>query len=148
MVLVSNCSEFHRVASYLSLYTREPIGLILSVALLSELFKDKWSADLDGGVLESFGRLFKHKVSLYAYPWRAGKELKVETSSTIQVDPKAAGIYQYLLDNELVRPLESSDLKLLNYSAADLKEMIKSGDETWKEYIPDSAQSTAKYFVQ
>ena len=39
-------AEFHRIATYLSRYTSEPIGIILSIGLLNELFKKKWSENL------------------------------------------------------------------------------------------------------
>ena len=58
-VLISSSAEFHRIATYLSRYTAEPIAIILSIGLLNELFKEKWSENLPGGILESFGRLFK-----------------------------------------------------------------------------------------
>ena len=38
-VLISRSAEFHRIATYLSRYTSEPIGIILSIGLLNELFK-------------------------------------------------------------------------------------------------------------
>ena len=49
-LLISNCPEFHRIATYLSRYTKEPIAIILSIGLLNELFKDKWSENLEGGM--------------------------------------------------------------------------------------------------
>ncbi len=48
-VLVSRCPEFHRIATYLSRYTASPIGIVLSIGLLNELFKAKWSDNLPGG---------------------------------------------------------------------------------------------------
>ncbi|WP_018970007.1 hypothetical protein [Rubritalea marina] len=145
-VLISNYSQFYRVANYLSMYTREPIAFILSVGLLVELFNEKWSSDLDGGVLESFGRLFKHKIKMFAYPWKESKDSEVVTTSNIKVDPKAAGLLQYIIDNDLVEAIESSDTKLLNYSGVQLKEMIRSGNEEWLDYIPKAAQATARRF--
>jgi len=48
-VLVSRCSEFHRMATYLSRYSNQPIAISLSIGLLNELFKEKWSENLAGG---------------------------------------------------------------------------------------------------
>lgn len=63
-VLLSRCAEFHRIAAFLHRYTSKPIGILLSIGLLNELFKPKWSESLAGGLLESFGRLFKKGVTL------------------------------------------------------------------------------------
>ena len=49
-VLISRSAEFHRIATYLSRHTAEPIAIILSIGLLNELFKAKWAANLAGGV--------------------------------------------------------------------------------------------------
>ncbi len=45
-VLLSRCAEFHRIAAFLNRYTSKPIGIILSIGLLNELFKPKWSENL------------------------------------------------------------------------------------------------------
>ena len=52
--------------------------IVLSIGLLNELFKAKWSDNLAGGLLESFGRLFKQGVTLQVFPWKNRK-----TSSTL-----------------------------------------------------------------
>ena len=37
---------------------------------LREIFDEKYYTDLEGGILESFGRLFKNDLKLYVYPLR------------------------------------------------------------------------------
>ena len=69
-MLLSRCAEFHRIAAILHRYTNKPIGIILNIGLLNELFKPKWSENLAGGLLESFGRLFKEGVTLHVFPGR------------------------------------------------------------------------------
>ena len=67
-VLVSRFAEFHQLGQFFARYTREPVGVILGTGLLEVIFLDKWYEDLDGGILESFGRLFKHRSRIYIYP--------------------------------------------------------------------------------
>lgn len=40
----------------------------MGVPTLRELFEERYYSDLEGGILESFGRLFKNDLKLYAYP--------------------------------------------------------------------------------
>ena len=40
---LSRFAEFHRIAAFLHISTNKPIGIILSIGLLNELFKPKWS---------------------------------------------------------------------------------------------------------
>ena len=50
-VLISNCSQFYRIVAVIRRYTNMPVGVILSIGILNELFKEKWSDHLDGGCL-------------------------------------------------------------------------------------------------
>ena len=47
-VLISKFGAFHRLGTYLSRYTKEPVGLVLSVDVLEKLFQEKWYEDLPG----------------------------------------------------------------------------------------------------
>lgn len=144
-LLISNCPEFHRIAAYLSLYTREPIAIILSIGLLNELFKEKWSENLAGGILESFGRLFKNEVSLYVYPWKNRKDGELVTAESFRADEKAQHLYQYLLQNRLVRSVESGNPDLLNYTGREIQKMIAEGGEAWKDLVPKVAHRAAMH---
>ena len=51
-----------RLAAYLFRHTKKPIGIVMGVAeACAKLFDERYYADLDGGILESFGRLFKNR---------------------------------------------------------------------------------------
>ena len=67
-VLISDYFEYYRLAAYLARYTKKKIGITMGAASLCELFDEKYYAQLDGGILESFGRLFKNDLKLYIYP--------------------------------------------------------------------------------
>src|SRR5262249_60777585 len=67
-VLISDYFEYHRLAAYLSWRTRERIAIVLGVPSIFELFDEKYYADLPGGILENFGRLFNNDLKVYVYP--------------------------------------------------------------------------------
>ena len=52
---------------------------------LQELFKEKHYKDLDGGILEGFGRLLKFDLRVYVYPTLDTKTGKVITAENAQV---------------------------------------------------------------
>jgi len=58
-VLISNYGEYYRLIQYLRRYTDRSIGLPLGVPTLHEIFDEKYYSNLDGGILEGLGRLFK-----------------------------------------------------------------------------------------
>lgn len=53
--------------------------------LLQELFKLKHYNDLDGGILEGFGRLLKFDLKIYVYPTLDTKTGEVITAENVKV---------------------------------------------------------------
>ena len=147
VVMVSNCPEFHRVAAILRLYTCEPVGMVLSIGILNELFKGKWSKNLQGGILESFGRLFKDQLSLLVYPWRnrAGGELV--TADNFRAPTELVHLYRYFLENGLISDIGCGDEKLLQKTGREILALAKeSGD--WEEWVPEEARDLVRSYCQ
>ncbi|MGB0409909.1 MAG: TonB-dependent receptor, partial [Opitutales bacterium] len=138
-VLISRSAEFHRIATYLSRYTAEPIAIILSIGLLNELFKEKWSKNLTGGILESFGRLFKNRVQLYVYPWHNTQSMELVTAENFKAPENWDHFYQHLLQNKRVIPVGVGDPSLLANTGRKILRMIESGDEEWINWVPKEA---------
>lgn len=138
-VLISGCPEFYRVVGVLSRYTAEPVGVLLSIGLLNELFKPKWSEHLEGGMLESFGRLFKNKVRLYVYPWKNRKTGELVTAKNFEAPERYKHLYQYFLDRGLLVDVPCGDEALLEFTSRDLERMKESGDERWRDFVPEFA---------
>ena len=67
-VLISNMGEYYKLADYLFRYTQKPLAIVLGIPTLIEIFDEKYYVQLPGGILESFGRLFKYKLRLYVSP--------------------------------------------------------------------------------
>lgn len=55
--------------------------------LSQELFKLKHYNDLDGGILEGFGRLLKFDLKIYVYPTLDTKTGEVITAKNVKVCP-------------------------------------------------------------
>ena len=142
-VLITRHAEFHRISGYLSRYTSQPVGLVLSIGLLNELFKMKWSENLPGGLLESFGRLFRNQVSLYVYPWRNRNNGEVVTADSFRAPEESHHLYRHFVENGMIRSVPYRDLDLLQYTGRDIMRLIRDGDPKWKEYVPEVAQKSA-----
>ena len=67
-VLISKFGEYYRLAGYLSRYTNKMIALVMGVPSLQEIFDEKYYLNLEGGILEALGRMFKSGLKLFVYP--------------------------------------------------------------------------------
>ena len=143
-VMITSRAEFHRVATFLSRYTAEPIAIILSIGLLNELFKAKWSADLAGGVLESFGRLFKNRLQLYVYPWHNVRSKELVTAENFKAPENWQFFYQHLLKNDRVRAVGVGDPSLLARTGRKVLESIRQGEKDWENWVPEAAQAIVR----
>ena len=134
-VLISNYGEFYRLIQYLTRYTNKIIGLPLGIPSLYELFDEKYYVGLEGGILEGLGRLFKTGVQLYVYPTFDEKGNLLHASS-FPVQPHLVELYEYLLKNKFIVPLDSCHPEYLGIQSLQVVTKIKKGDETWKKMVP------------
>jgi hypothetical protein len=143
-VLVSRCAEFHRIAAFLNRCTTKPVGIILSIGLLNELFKAKWSENLAGGLLESFGRLFKEGVTLHVFPWKNRRSGELVTAETFQAPENCLHLYQHFVENGRIRGIPCGDAALLAHTGRDVCRMILAGEDRWRELVPKTAWTMAE----
>lgn len=143
-VLVSRCAEFHRIAAFLNRCTSKPVGIILSIGLLNELFKPKWSDNLAGGLLESFGRLFKEGVTLHVFPWKNRKSGELVTAETFKAPEDSVHLYQHFIANGRILGIDCENEDLLASTGRDVCRMIMTKDERWKDLVPEAAWAMAK----
>jgi hypothetical protein len=147
-VLVSNCAEFHRIASVLRRYTGEPIGIVLSIGLLNELFKEKWSSNLEGGILESFGRLFKNRLVLFVYPWRNRRSGELVDALGFRAPGHLQDLYRYFLGNGMIRAIPCGDGAVLEHTSRGLRRMAAAGDPAWRQFVPAEAQPATERLLR
>jgi hypothetical protein len=161
--LISNYSEFYRLVSYFRRYTKEMIGVAMGINNLLEIFNEKYYDELEGGILESMGRMFRHAVKLYVYPMRqdaydrylangqpAGarpgqtyaapthafaSEIMI-TAQNLQLGGRLRNLYAYLLENDNLDSIRGCNPDYLNIFSRDVLHRIKSGDPTWEKMVP------------
>jgi hypothetical protein len=143
-VLISDYSEYYRLAAYVSRYTKERIAITMGGASLRELFNEKYYAGLEGGILESFGRLFKNELRLYIYPFLdriTGERIVVDT---LPIVSDLRPLYQYLVQRGFIEQLDNCDEECLEIYSRDLLEMIAAGDRTWEDAVPEAVADLIK----
>ena len=134
--LISDYVEYHRLAQYLSFRTTGRIGMVMGVPSLLDLFHEDNYAHLPGGILESFGRMFKNHLQLYVYPMLRDGE--VVTADTVQVEPELQSLYDYLNGRGSFLHLDNYKPEYLPILSRDVLTRIASGDESWEAQVPNA----------
>ncbi len=135
-VLVSNFRRFHRLAAYLSRYTRRPIGLALGAINLGEIMDEKFYNDSEGGMLGGLGHLFKNSARLYVYPHLDLESGALVTAQNFPVAPHLRHLYAHLLENRLIQGIDNPDPGLLRIRRRDVLSQIQNGDPRWEALVP------------
>lgn len=134
-VLISNYGEFYRLVNFLTRYTAGPIGLPLGIPSLSEIFTEKYYNNLEGGILEALGRLFKKNVRLYVYPYISSDGELVDCSN-FRVAPHLKHLYAHLLENGSIRAIEDYHPDYLYIRSQHVLELVRNGDHAWEKMVP------------
>ena len=166
--LISNYFEFYRLSQYFRQYTKEMIGIAMGINNLLEVFNEKYYPHLPGGILESFGRLFRNSVKLYIYPMKQkayrhylesqqpDSESEQATGSegiagdllitceNLRVENPITHLYQHLLGNGYIEHIRGIDESLMDIFSRDILDKISKQDASWETMVPDKTAAFIK----
>lgn len=162
-VLISKYPEYYRLARYFRQYTQEPIGMVLGINSLLQMFQEKFYSELEGGLLESMGKLFQYKTKLYIYPMTSkmykqyvqlveghqGLPSPPADANLISVDnlpmyPQLKPLFEYLVQLKQIEPISGADENCLEISSRDVLKKISNGDASWEKDVPALAAQVMK----
>src|SRR5207253_3389962 len=138
-VLISKFGEYYRLAAYLFRYTNRAIGLVMGVPSLIEILNEKYYANLEGGILEALGRMFKGGLKLYVYPMIDETSGKVVTGTQIQVARNLRSLFRYLIDNQYVQEITDYHSEYLRIHPPDVLAKLQSGNSICGHMLPPDA---------
>ena len=167
-VLISNYLEFYRLTGYFRRYTKQMIGVAMGINNLLEVFNERYYENLAGGILESFGRLFRNATKLYIYPMRKSafdrycKKHSGEVSSVaagsvsalptevfinannMQVELHLRNLYAHLLENHYIEALVGYNTAISDIFSRDVLVKIQQGDGSWEKMVPPKVAEMIK----
>ncbi len=144
MVLISNYAEFYKLAAYLQRYTKSRIGLVLGIPNLKELFDVKYYDMLEGGILESFGRLFKNDLKLYVYPYYDPIAEHLTTAHDVEVPVHLTNLFRHLVENGYIEAIESYHKDYLGIFSRVILGKIRERDRSWEQMVPPEVATCIK----
>ena len=142
-VLISNYGEYYRLAQFLFRYSKQPIALAMGAASLKEIFTEKYYEQLPGGILESFGRLFKNDLCLYVSP-ALNVDGTLVNLENLEVPDNPQHLFQHLTENRYLRPLNSINHDYLSIYSHDVISMIQQQTSDWENKCPQKVVELIK----
>ncbi len=140
-VLISNYLRFFRLRSYLNEFTKRKIGIVLGVPNIQDIFNEKYYTDLEGGILEAFGKLFSGNIRLYVYPV-LGEDGELICLDNIRVGNQVRLLLRHLVENGCIVPLDGASKEVLHIQSRDVLKSIRQGREDWKDAVPEDVYET------
>jgi len=143
-VLISKFGEYYRLSGYLARYTSKLVGLVMGVPSLMEIFDEKYYLNLEGGILEALGRMFKGALKLYVYPMIDEKSGKIITASQIEVAPNLKALFQFITDNNFIVEITDYHPEYLKIFPPDALAKLQTGDRGWEKMVPPEVTQIIK----
>ncbi|MFV0182077.1 TonB-dependent receptor [Empedobacter falsenii] len=145
-VIISNFSEYYKLVDYFSKFTRNQtkIGLAMGVNNLVEIFNEQYYADLPGGIMEAFGKLFKKNVKVYLYPYLDKQKDILLTSKNLQVSDNVHELYKYFLYNGRIQDILNYNRGYLDSYSRRILEKIANAEQDWENECPEGVADMIK----
>lgn len=137
-VLISDYFEYYRLAAYLARYTKKKVAITMGAGSLCELFDDKYYTQLDGGILESFGRLFKNDLKLYIYPLLNKETGQLTMVDNLEIGDEISKLYHYLIQKGCIEQLDNFDPQHLETFSREILRQIQVGESGWVTHVPQA----------
>lgn len=145
-VIISNFSEYYKLVDYFSKFTRNQtkVGLAMGVNNLVEIFNEQYYADLPGGIMEAFGKLFKKNVKVYLYPYLDKKKNILLNSKNLLVSDNVHELYKYFLYNGRITDILNYKKEYLDSYSRQILDKIANNEDGWEKECPDGVAEMIK----
>ncbi len=143
-VLVSNFGRYFRLADYLAQHTAKPIAIALGLPTLAQIMDERYYDDLQGGILESFGRMFKSNVKIYVYPQRDEQSGRTLTLDDVDAPGPLRHLKTFLTETGRLEPIRTFTAACLDVRDDTVRAQIESGDAAWESAVPSAVARTIK----
>jgi len=161
-VLISDYAEYYRLASYVRRYSSEMLGIVMGMNSMLQIFNEKYYQDLEGGILESFGRLFRYQTKLLVYPMsgavlrgymqgtnleelvRLPNELEFVSVENAPVPERIEHLFLHLVALGWIESLKGYNAEIMNINSREAMRRFMAKDPSWEQLVPEAAAKIIK----
>lgn len=134
-VMLSDFDEYFRLSAWFNRFKRGMLGFAMGIMELKGLFEHGAYEQLEGGLLEGFGRLLKSSVKIYVYPARTRDGVLV-TAENFRTPPGFQRFYGHLLESGGIEALEGWDESVMRFRGDEAQALLQAGDPAWEAMTP------------
>jgi len=135
--VISDYYEYNRLAEYLQRRTTERIGIVMGVPSLVNFFDEDNHSHMQGGILESFGRLFKNDLKLFVYPMQDIETGEVVSVEDMKVSEDLQPLFDFMARRGSFVHLDNYRPEYLPILSRDVLRRIAAGDDSWEQMVPE-----------
>lgn len=143
-VVVSDCQQQQKMATYLADFKVQKLGFLLGVRELLELIDNKYYQNLDGRLLAAFGQLFTRNVKFYVYPALQEGSGEIINAQNVPIPEGVKFLYKHLLDNRQIVDVEGFNPDVLHIFSKEVLHMLRSGQDEWESMVPAQVANLIK----
>ncbi len=144
MTVVTLFTQYYRLNEYFSRYKGEKIRFITGIHNLVTLFEETSHKDLQGSVLEAFGRTFARDSKLYVYPIKDHATGDIQDCENFEYPESQKHLYKYLLQNGKIVSLKNYNEDYFHIWSRVVLKMIQKGEDGWEEMVPSCVADNVK----
>jgi len=143
-VMISNYQEHYKLAAYLSQFIKDKtLGMVIGMNNLAQIFNEKYYKNLEGGILESFARLFGSHVKLFIYP-TVDESGEVKHGNDFMPERHLLSLFYYFVENQKILNIPNAKVENLHIISDNVQEMIQKGEHGWEKFVPNRAADFIK----
>lgn len=141
-VMISNFSQFYKLKIYFNQIKHTDMRILMGANILKNVFDEKYYDDLQGGILEGLGDIFKSNCKILVYPFKDKNETVTANSYT---PPKnLENIYKHFLSNSMIQDVIPLDKNCLDIDTQKILGEIKSKNKIWEGKVPPQVTEIIK----
>ena len=143
-VMISNFSEYFRLVSYFAQNTKKRIGITLGVNNLLDVFDEKYYENLQGGIMEAFGKLFTRDMKVYLYPYIDKETGEILNTENLKVNFNLKELYKYFKMNNRIVDVKGYNVENLKIYSRQILNQICLGETGWEDKLPQGVAEMIK----
>lgn len=141
-VLITNFPQYFRLTNYLSQFRPTNLALVLGAYNFTQIFDEDYN-QIEGGILEAFGRLFKHNIKVYLYPYREDTTCDESISlKNIPVPKKLNHLFEHVKASGQIKDIIGFDDSILHIYSRKVLTMIVNNEDGWEQLVPEAVAKT------